>query len=121
WQTIPGSQREASYGEFRQSQISGYYDPIPKPDSERGWVYIVANNFDRTSPLVLYRASPDSFTDRSAWQGWSAARGWGHPPTPLWPDWVGEMSIRQIDGRTVLSYFNATTGNMEMRVAADPT
>ncbi len=31
------------------------------------------------------------------------------------------MSIRQIDGKPVLSYFNATTGNMEMRVAYDPT
>ena len=31
------------------------------------------------------------------------------------------MSIRQIDGKTVLSYFNASTGNMEVRVANDPT
>ena len=31
------------------------------------------------------------------------------------------MSIRQIDGKTVLSYFNASTGNMEVRVADDPT
>ena len=47
--------------------------------------------------------------------------GWGKPPTPLWPDWIGEMSVRQIDGKTVLSYFNASTGNMEVRVADDPT
>ena len=31
------------------------------------------------------------------------------------------MSVRQIDGKTVLSYFNASTGNMEVRVANDPT
>ena len=31
------------------------------------------------------------------------------------------MCIRQIDGATVLSYFNASTGNMEVRVANDPT
>lgn len=31
------------------------------------------------------------------------------------------MSIRQIDGQTVLSYFNASTGNMEVRVAHHPT
>jgi hypothetical protein len=31
------------------------------------------------------------------------------------------MSVRQIDGKTVLSYFNASTGNMEMRVADAPT
>ena len=42
----------------RQSQISGYYDPIPTADSPSGWVYIVANNFDRSGPVVLYRAKP---------------------------------------------------------------
>ncbi|KWX22688.1 hypothetical protein AFM11_19555 [Mycolicibacterium wolinskyi] len=123
WPTIAGSARDASYLGGAQSQISGYYDPIPTPDSPRGWVYIVANNFDRSGPVFLYRATPQAFTDRAAWQGWSAAPGggWGKPPTALWADRVGEMSIRQIDGKSVLSYFNASTGNMEMRVADDPT
>ena len=125
WVTIPDSARDASYADGRQSQISGYYDPIPTADSVTGWVYIVANNFDRSGPVVLYRVPPADFTDRAAWQGWSSALGpdggWGKPPTPLWPDRIGEMSARQIDGRAVLSYFNASTGNMEVRVATDPT
>lgn len=120
WKTVPGSVRDGRYAGGRQTQVSGYYDPIPTPDSQTGWVYIVANNFDRSSPMVLYRVPPGQFTDRAKWQGWSA-EGWGRLPTPLWGDQVGEMSIRQIDGKTVLSYFNATTGNMEMRVANDPT
>jgi hypothetical protein len=121
WPTVPGSRREASYAGGAQSQISGYYDPVPTRDSQRGWVYIVADNFDRTSPVFLYRVPPQDFTDRSRWQGWSAAQGWGHPPTPLWGDAAGELSVRQIEGKTVLSYFNAGTGNMEVRVADDPT
>lgn len=121
WPTIPNSQRDANYEGGRQTQISGYYDPIPTAESASGWVYIVANNFDRSGPAVLYRATPATFTDRATWQGWSAGQGWGKPPTPLWPDRTGEMCVRQIDGKTVLSYFNATTGNMEIRVANDPT
>ncbi|MGW0159968.1 DUF4185 domain-containing protein [Mycobacterium sp. NPDC003323] len=121
WPTIADSERPADHAGGGQSQISGYYDPVPTPDSERGWVYIVADNFDRSAPVTLYRVAPQHFTDRAGWQGWSADDGWGHPPTPLWPDRVGEMSIRQIDGKAVLSYFNASTGNMEVRVAADPT
>ena len=120
WPTVPGSERDTDYAQGRQTQISGYYDPIPTVDSERGWVYLVSNNFDRSGPVVLYRASPDSFTDRDTWQAWTGAR-WGGEPAPLWEDMVGEMSVRQLDGRTVLSYFNATTGNMEIRVANDPT
>ncbi|MET0701648.1 MAG: DUF4185 domain-containing protein [Mycobacterium sp.] len=125
WQTVPGSQRDAGYARGGQSQISGYYDPIPTPDSETGWVYIVANNFDRTGPVTLYRVPPRQFTDRAKWQGWSDLAGpdggWNRPPTPLWTDRVGEMSVEQIDGKTVLSYFNASNGNMEIRVADDPT
>ncbi|MBW0015009.1 DUF4185 domain-containing protein [Mycobacterium sp.] len=123
WQTIAGSRRAASYQNGSQTQISGYYDPIPTPDSPTGWVYIVANSFTRRDPVVLYRSTPQAFTDRSRWQGWAAGPGggWNKPPTPLWGDKVGEMCIRQIDGKSVLSYFNATTGDMEVRVADDPT
>jgi len=124
WRTVPDSRREASYQEGRQSQISGYYDPLPTADSPSGWVYIVADNFNRTQPVVLYRTTPETFTDRSQWQGWASGPpggGWNKPPTPLWGDMVGEMSFKQVDGKAVLSYFNASTGNMEVRVANDPT
>lgn len=123
WTTVPGSWRSADYAGGKQTQISGYYDPIPTADSQTGWVYVVANNFDRSGPVLLYRATPQAFTDRSRWQGWAGGPGggWNKPPTPLWPDRVGEMSIRQIDGKAVLSYFNASSGNMEVRVAYGPT
>ncbi|MEZ0051394.1 hypothetical protein ABIA30_002392 [Mycobacterium sp. MAA66] len=121
WPTVPGSVRPAKYAGGAQSQITGYYDPIPAADSPRGWVYIVADNFDRSSPAFLYRVSPQSFTDRSSWQGWSATAGWNRPPTPLWGDRIGEMSMKQVDGKTVLSYFNGSTGNMEVRIAGTPT
>ena len=125
WKTIPGSARDASFQGGRQSQVSGYYDPIPTAESQTGWVYIVANNFDRSAPALLFRATPEAFTDRSQWQGFSglpgAEGGWNRPATPLWGDEIGEMSIGQIEGKVVLSYFNAGTGNMEVRVANDPT
>ena len=123
WQTVPGSRRDAAYQGGKQTQISGYYDPIPKPDSPSGWVYIVANSFTRRQSVVLYRATPEAFTDRSRWQCWASGPGggWNKPPTPLWPEQVGEMCVRQVDGMTVLSYFNASNGDMEVRVANDPT
>jgi hypothetical protein len=120
WATVPASERPADHAGGLQSQISGYYDPIPTAESPSGWVYITANNFDRSGPVVLYRATPETFTDRDTWQGWTGV-AWGGDPAPLWGDRVGEMSVRQIDGRTTLSYFNASTGNMEIRVADDPT
>ncbi|WP_442932105.1 DUF4185 domain-containing protein [Mycobacterium sp. 050134] len=123
WRTVPGSRRDKSFQGGSQTQISGYYDPVPTPDSPSGWVYIVANSFTRSHPVLLYRVTPQNFTDRSRWQGWAPGPdgGWNRPPAPLWPDMVGEMCFREIDGKAVLSYFNASTGNMEVRVANDPT
>ncbi len=123
WVTVTGSRRAASYQGGSQSQISGYYDPIPTADSSSGWVYIVADDFDRSQPVKLYRVAPENFTDRSRWQGWASGLdgGWNKSPTSLWPDMVGEMSLKQVDGKSVLSYFNASTGDMEIRVADDPT
>jgi hypothetical protein len=123
WQTLPGSTRAATYLGGQQSQISGYYDPIPTAESTTGWVYVVADSFDRSKPVVLYRVAPENFGNRSRWQGWAPGPGggWNKPATPLWGDQIGEMSFKQIDGKAVLSYFNASTGNMEVRVADDPT
>ena len=84
WETVPGSRRDAGYQGGGQSQISGYYDPIPTPDSSTGWVYIVANSFDRSQPVRLFRVPPRQFPDRGKWQAWSAEAGWNRRPTPLW-------------------------------------
>jgi len=123
WQTVPGSVRQADYAGGQQSQISGYYDPIPTAESQTGWVYVVADNFDRSRPAVLYRVAPEHFGDRSRWQGWASGPdgGWGKAPTSLWDDLIGEISFKQIDGKAVLSYFDSSTGDMEVRVADEPT
>ena len=107
----------------RQSQISGYYDPIPTAGlADAAGCTSWPTTSTAADRCVLYRATPKTFTDRANWQGWSAGRGAGTSRRRrCGPDRVGEMSIRQIDGKTVLSYFNASTGNMEVRVADDPT
>jgi hypothetical protein len=51
--TVAGSRRDASYQGGSRTQISGYYDPTPAPDSPTGWVYIVADSFTRRDPVVL--------------------------------------------------------------------
>ena len=121
WPTVPNSQRPSGYADARQSQISGYYDPIPTADSPSGWVYIVANNFDRSGPAVLYRSKPQTFTDRASWPRvfLSGRVGQAADAPVARPRWRDERAA--IDGNTVLSYFNASTGNIEVRVAADPT
>ncbi len=117
WKTVPGSLKPASWENSNQTQISGCEGPD-------GFVYIVADSFDRKKHVVMYRCRPETFRDRDSWAGWgmvngdSAHWGWGvTPPAPLHPHLFGELSFRFIDGKFVLSALNDTCHQIEVRVA----
>jgi hypothetical protein len=120
WQTVPGSLRDAaSWQDGNETQISGYQAPD-------GWVYIVAGGFARDHTVRLYHCHAETFTDRNTWWAWGINGGgpdwaWNVAPTPLSGDLFGELSLRLIQNMAVLSGFNATSGNVEVRVADDVT
>jgi hypothetical protein len=119
WPTVPGSRRPADWQDGNETQISG----CQAPD---GWVYIVADGFARDHTVRLYRCNAETFTDRNTWSAWGINNGgpdwaWNVAPTPLSGDIFGELSLRLIENMAVLSGFNATSGNVEVRVAADVT
>jgi hypothetical protein len=119
WATVPGSLRDAaSWQNGNETQISGYQDPD-------GNVYIVADGFARDKSVWLYHCPAESFTDRNTWWAWGIGAdgnwAWNVDPTPLSSDLWGELSLRSIEGMKVLSGFNATTGNVEVRVTDDVT
>jgi Domain of unknown function (DUF4185) len=119
WPTVPGSLRDAaSWQNGNETQISGYQDPD-------GSVYIVADGFARDHSVWLYHCPAESFTDRNTWWAWGIGDdgnwAWNVTPTPLSDDLFGELSLRLIESMKVLSGFNATTGNIEVRVTDDVT
>nr|WP_231980359.1 DUF4185 domain-containing protein [Mycobacterium sp. E2497] len=125
WPTVPGSCRGADWQWGNQTQISG----CQAPD---GWVYIVADGFARDHKVVLYHCRAETFENRDTWWAWARVGegpdwAWdqpGVPPTPLNVynnDVFGELSLRIIEDKFVLSAFNATTGNIEVRVTDDVT
>ncbi len=118
WKTVPGSLRPADYAGGSQSQISGY-------QGDNGMVYVIACGQGRHHQPVLYRAEATTFTDRSTWKplvrdekGRLTWSGSGVPVTL--ESRYGELSLRLIEGKAVLSGFNASTGRVEVRVADDP-
>ena len=118
WISVPGSWRAANWQNGNETQISGYQDG--------NWVYIIADGFARNHTLRLYRCPAANFTDRNTWHAWGMVGGgpgwaWDQSPTPLNGDLYGELSMRLIEGKTVFSGFNATTGRVEARVADDVT
>ena len=105
WQPIEGSWRAPGAG---PTQISGF-------QAADGNVYIAADSFDRGQGVTMYRVDPSHVADRSAWQPWNGT-DWGKPgelaTNPLTTPGAqfGELSFREVDGRPVLSGFNATAG-----------
>jgi Domain of unknown function (DUF4185) len=119
WATVPGSCRDAnSWQNGNETQISGYQAPD-------GNCYIVADGFARDHQVWLYHCPASSFTDRNTWWAWGIGDdgnwAWNVNPTPLSGDNWGELSLRLIEGMSVLSGFNASTGNVEVRVTDDVT
>ncbi len=124
WRPVKGSWRSADHAQGGQSQISGYQGRV-------GTVYLVADAFDRSRKVTLYRTEPERFTDRAGWQPYvelsDGSRGWGAPGQPAVPisdTCFGELSFREVDGAVVLCGFNARSGPdgaVEIWVADRPT
>lgn len=121
WQSIPnpnaapGAPPLISDPVHPPTQISGY-------QGCDGQVYIVADSFDRHHPVTMYSAEAAHVADRASWRPWTGNR-WGSPGQPaavISPANFGELSFREVDGKPVLSGFNAGTGNTEVRVGSGP-
>lgn len=116
WRALPGSWRSR---DAAPSQISGYL-------ATDGMVYIVANCFDRSQGVTLYRATPSTVTDRGTWLPWTGTN-WGtttdEPHVMSGQQNFGELSFREVDGHSVLSAFNSSQNvwQVEVRVSTDPT
>lgn len=109
--TAPGQPPLISNSHAPPTQISGY-------QASDGKVYIAADGFDRQQGVTMYRVDPEHVFDRSAWQPWNghAFDSPGQPAVRLSDGNFGELSFREVDGRPVLSGFNAGTGATELRV-----
>jgi Domain of unknown function (DUF4185) len=117
WPTVPGSLRDPGWQDGNETQISGY-------QAADGWVYIVADGFARDHTVRLYHCRAEHFEDRNMWWAWGIRDGewqWNVEPAPLSDDLFGELSLRLIENKSVLSGFNQSTGNVEVRVADDVT
>lgn len=82
-----------------------------------GWVYAFSTGFRRDQGLLLHRVPADRIADPGAWEGWGFRDGrwaWGNPPTIALTGAYGELCLRPIGGRWLLSLFDA--GNYRIDV-----
>lgn len=123
WPPLANTWQEGGRG---PTQVSGY-------QAKDGTVYIAADAFDRHEGVSMYRVPPGgNVLDRSSWQPYDGNGGWGPPGAPgpslTGTTRYGELSLREVEGRPVLSGLNMGTSaagdgpRVEVRVGTgDPT
>jgi len=64
----------------------------------------------------------DRLLDNNAYEPWGYANdawGWGNPPTPVLAGKFGELCLRKVENKWVLSWFNADDYDITIKVLID--
>lgn len=90
-----------------------------------GFVYVMSTSFiKRADPIIMYRVPVASILDPKAYVPWGFANGkwdWGNPATTILPGKFGELCLRRVENKWVLSWFNAGDYNISIKVFDSPT
>ena len=89
-----------------------------------GYVYVYSTGFQRDKPIILHRVRSDRITDLAAYEPWGWRDGywaWGHPPTPILTGRFGELCLRPLGGKWVLTWFNAGDYRIDGMIMDTPT
>lgn len=89
-----------------------------------GFVYVYSTAFTRSRPIILQRVRGDRIADPAAYEPWGWRDGvwaWGNPPTPILEGAFGELCLRPLGGKWVLTWFNAGAYRIDGILMDTPT
>ncbi|CAM3248727.1 DUF4185 domain-containing protein [Stackebrandtia soli] len=89
-----------------------------------GYVYVYSTGFQRNKSLILHRVPADRIADPAAYEPWGWRDGtwaWGHAPTPILEGAFGELCLRPLGGKWVLTWFNAGDYRIDGIIMDTPT
>jgi hypothetical protein len=90
-----------------------------------GYVYTLSTKFiSRDRAIILHRVPEDQILDRDAYEPWGYADdqwAWGNSATIVLAGEFGEMSLRRVEHKWVLAWFNAGEYEITIKVFDGPT
>lgn len=110
--------------EFPPDLHGGMFQLFTWAQGDDGYLYVYSTGFQRDKPIILHRVPEQGLTDLAAYEPWGyrdGAWGWGNPPTPVLEGRFGELSLRPIDGKWVLTWFNEGDYRIDGIVMDTPT
>ena len=90
-----------------------------------GYVYTLSTKFiSRDRGIILHRVPEAKILDRNAYEPWGYRANqwaWGNPATPVLEGAFGELSLRRVQHKWVLAWFNARDYEITIKVFDSPT
>jgi hypothetical protein len=90
-----------------------------------GYVYTLSTKFiSRDRGIILHRVPEAKILDRNAYEPWGykgTQWAWGNPATIVLEGGFGEMSLRRVEHKWVLAWFNARDYEITIKVFDSPT
>ncbi len=89
-----------------------------------GYVYTLSTSFTRDRGIILHRVPEGQLLEKAAYEPWGFADGawaWGNPATEVLTGKFGELCLRRVEGKWVLSWFNAGDYDITIKVFDSPT
>lgn len=89
-----------------------------------GWIHVYTSKFLRQTPMILHRVRPKHITNPDAYQPWGfdgRRWRWGVSPTTVTDDIIGEVSLRRLGHKWLLSWFDAPNYRIDAQVLDHPT
>lgn len=109
---------------FPADRDGGLFQCLTWGLGDDGWVYVYSTAFTRSRPIILHRVPADRIADPAAYEPWGfrdGAWGWGNAPTPVLEGQFGELCLRPLDGKWILTWFNAGDYRIDGIIMDTPT
>ncbi len=102
----------------------GRFQMITWETGDDGFVYVYSTGFQRDKGIILSRVPKGKITDPDAYEPWGVSknrRGWGNDPTEILAGRFGELNLRRIEDRWILTFFDAGRYRIDSLVFQTPT
>lgn len=102
----------------------GLFQLLTWAEGDDGYVYVYSTSFDRGRPIIMHRVPSVAIADPAAYEPWGHRDGawdWGNPPTPILDGAFGEMCLRPLSGKWVLTWFDAGGYRIDGIIMDTPT
>lgn len=109
---------------FDGTKDNGLFQLITWGLGSDGFVYLYATGFQRNKGIVLYRVPQNGMENAANYQPWGYANGswgWGNPATVVLDGSTGEMCLRPLGGKWLMTWFDAGSYRISAMVLNTPT